>query len=350
MNAKVQHIGSRRSQAWWEPTFKPEIDGKLTPCDWDFQTNTGPKRAFLSGEHLPDLAKVGEIQRFNNVTFEDCDIQGYFEHKPSILFDNCRFHGCDFSYSEWRRATFRNCEFKNCSLALTTFEECEFRDCDWDTIGLQGSKTDFIRTFITNPSNLIKSGFSGRNKQAENTLEHACHQMFRLEGTKAHLARTLLYSHEEVGDDETYYQTAKLHDLQQMRAKIAKDFYLLIFGKNFWQRLSGILIIPHIAEMILLVIFGLTNGWGSTILRPVLGLVGSFFIFGCIYSYWDVKEADQYFWQKSFDIATLAGYGNQVNINQSAHLRMVEGTQLLVSILFYTVFFATAVARNSRSR
>lgn len=350
MNAKAQHIGTRRLTGWWEPTFAPALNGTLKLGDWEFTGTTGIKGAFLSADHLYQHAKEGEVQKFENLTFEDCDIQGYFEHKPSILFDKCRFHNCDFSFSEWRRATFRDCEFKDCSLALATFEECEFRDCQWQKIGMQGSKTDFIRTFITNPAELVKAGFSGRQPSHPTPIKHAFHQAYRIEGTKAHVARTLLYSHEEVGDDSTFYQIARLHDIQQIRSKIYHDLYRMVFGETFLEHIRGIYLIPHILEMALLYLLGVTNGWGATLLRPILGLIGTFLIFGLTYQHFGELGAGPNYWQKSFDIATLAGYGNQINLDQCEELRILEGSQLILSILFYTVFFSTAVTRNSRTR
>lgn len=266
MSALGRHIGNRRSSGWWEPTFNPEIDGHLTPKDWNFADSNGRKQAFLSAEGLGGQLTEGVVCKFNNITFEDCDIQGSFSHKPSVLFDKCRFHRCDFAFSEWNRATFRNCEFKGCSLALATFKECEFRDCSWEKTGLQGSKTGFIRTFVTNPRDLVNSGFSGTRRDAQNPKEHKQYQSFRLEATKAHVARTLLYSHEEVGDDKTYYETAKLHDVQQIRSKIAVAYYNLIFGDCYKQRTSGLSIIPQFFEMLILKALGKINKWGSSLL------------------------------------------------------------------------------------
>ena len=350
MNGTAKHIGTRRLTGWWEPTYNPALNGSLTTGDWKFNGTTGIKKAFLSADRFSANANEGEVEKFKNLTFEDCDIQGYFEHKPSILFDECRFHNCDFSFSEWRRATFRNCEFKKCSFALATFEECEFRDCRWQEIGMQGSKTDFIRTFITNPDDLVNAGFSGRQELHASPIRHALHQAYRLEGTKAHVARTLLYSHEEVGDDSTYYQVARLHDLQQLKAKIYHDIYRMAFGKSAFDRIAGLQIISHLLEILLLYVLGIINGWGATILRPILGLAVTFILFGLIYKNAIGLGAGPNYWQKSFDIATLAGYGNQTNLKQSESLRIVEGLQLVVSILFYTVFFSTALTRNSRTR
>lgn len=344
------HIGGRRTDGWWEPTFAPALEGTLSLRSWDFASTTGPKNVFLSGDQIAEGASDGKILRFQNLTFENCDIQGVFDHRPSIVFHECRFHGCDFGFSEWVRVTFRRCEFKKCSLALTTFEECEFRDCEWEEIGLQGSKTDFIRTFITNPTEFINAGFSGLKPGREQDKEHVSNQAYRLEGTKAQVARTILASHKEVGDDDTFYESARLHDLQQAKAKLRRDWHRLWFGKGVCGKLRGLSIIPHLLETCILCILGIANDWGATLLRPVMALCLTFIAFALVYRFVPILGAGDNYLQKSFDITTLAGYGNQVAKDQSIPLRIVEGAQLLISILLYTTFFSTAVTRNSRAR
>ena len=350
MNSEVPHLGERRLKAWWEPTFNPELQSKLQPCDWKFENSTGPKQAFLSAKSLISSYQTGESISLVNLTFEDCDIQGDFEHSPTIFFEDCRFYGCDFAHSQWKRVTFKNCVFKKCSFALTIFEDCEFRDCSWERMGIQGRKTSFNRTYLTNPAEFIASGFSGIKENDHNPHKSKFHQKYRLEESKAHLSRTLLYSHEAVGDDITFYSTAKLHDIQQIKSKIYKRLYLAIYEPSVKNILYSAFIIANFIEILLLYVLGLANGWGATALRPIGLLAISFLIFSQIYQHLCFHSSCDAHFQKSFDITTIAGYTNQVNIKQSLNLRLVECIQLVISITLYTIFFATVVARSSRSR
>lgn len=216
-------------------------------------------------------------------------------------------------------------------------------------------KTMKIHTIIsnqtlTNPAEFIASGFSGIQKNDPNPLKSKFHQFYRLEESKAHLSRTLLCSHEEVGDDKTYYATAKLHDLQQIKAKIYKRLYLAIFKPNISNILSTLFVVTGLIELVILNILGFANNWGETILRPVILLILSFILFSYIYKYLCLHSSCEAYFQKSFDLTTIAGYTNQVNIKQSERLRITEGIQLVISIVLYTIFFATVVARGSRSR
>ncbi len=345
-----RHIGCRRSSSWWEPIYKPGLSGRLELCDWTFRNSTGPQQSYLPAELLKPHLTEGEVYKLENLTFAECDIQGIFDHKPSLLFINCRFHGCDFAFSEWNRATFRDCEFRDCSLSIASFKECEFRGCAWYRIGFSGNKTDIFRTLVTNPDDLVRAGYSAAAPDKKSERRHVAYQRYRLEGTKAHLARNLLYSHQLVGDDETYYRTAKLHDIQQTKARISAALYTIRHSENWIGSLSGLSALFWVMELLLLLLVGFINAWGSRLLQPLLLLVASLGVYGIIYAHLPGSFAITDPWQKAFDICSLAGYTNQSTLTQPVHLRVVEGSQLIVSIFLYTIFFSTAVARFSRTR
>lgn len=343
-------IGTRRQDSWWEPSYDPRLINPLPICDWLFTNSTGAHGSFLPADTICSNAAIGEVARFTGLTFTKCNLQGDFVHRPSILFDRCRFIKCDFAFSKWRFATFRNCQFEACSISLSSFCDCEFRDCSWISIGFSGSKTDFERTFVTNPSELIAAGFSGTDPNRSNDATHRRYQQYRLEGTKAHVARNLLYSHERVGDDPTFYETAKRHDLQQSKARWHELWYRGL-SRNKWHHYLLLLMLPAVTiEQALLRGLGLLNGWGSHLFRPLFGLVVTTVIFALLYQHLPLGEVIDAPWQKAFDISNVAGYGSQANNSQPVLLRRIEGLQLILSILFYTVFFSTAVARNSRAR
>lgn len=350
MASMQQQIGNRRVDAWWEPTHNASLANPLPESDWLFVNSTGAQGSFLPADTLCALGAAGVVLKHKGLTFTQCNFQGEFEHRPSMMFDKCRFHECDFAFSSWSFVTFRECEFIKCSISLSVFKDCEFRDCVWQEIGFTGSKTNIDRTFVTNPGDLIGAGFSGVDPGRAGQASHASYQKYRLEGTKSHIARTLLYSHQRVGDDATFYATAKAHDIQQNKAKLYRYIYASLYEKQKYKRLLALLIPAVVIERILLQAMGSLNGWGANLLRPLVGLVSSALVFAVIYRFVPLGENIATPWQKAFDIANIAGYGSQVNNSQSIVLRRVEGIQLIVSILFYTVFFSTAVARNSRAR
>lgn len=350
MASLQQQIGNRRVDAWWEPTHNPALANPLPESDWTFVNSTGVQGLFLPADVLCASGAAGVVIKLSDLTFTQCNLQGEFNHRPSMLFDRCRFHNCDFAFSNWKYVTFRECEFVNCSLSLSSFNDCEFRDCKWQHIGYTGSKTNIDTTFITNPKELIQAGYSGSDPAKADNKKHISYQRYRLEGTKSHIARTLLYSHQRVGDDATFYQTAKYHDIQQNRAKLFRVLYNARFGKSLTSFVQWSLLPAVLVERVLLQGMGMLNGWGANLLRPLLGLILSGVIFGLIYKYIPLGEEVRAPWQRAFDISNIAGYGSQVKNEQPVLLRRVEGLQLIIAILFYTVFFSTAVARNSRAR
>ncbi len=342
--------GLRRADAWWEPTFNPSLHGNLTPSDWNFSNNTGPKKAFLDAALISNIATDGEVLKLDNLTFEQCDLQGHFEHRPNITFSDCRFIECDFSLSDWYRTTFKNCVFDKCSFALATFEECEFRDCRWDKIGMQGSKTDFIRTFITNPESFIRSAFSGTNAKRKDKIKHCFEQKMRLERTKAQVTRTVMQSHREVGDDDTFFQSAKIHDLQQVKSTLYDVVYSFIFRTGVKSKLKIFGLLPLFFEFLILSIFGYCNDWGARLSKPLFLILICFTVFGFAYPIIDGNFDLSFAAEKSFNISILAGYGNSISSQDSQFMKIATFIHILLAILFYTIFFSTAISRNSRSR
>lgn len=343
------HIGHRRALCWWEPIFDPSVDGTLNEWDWDFSDNSGPLRQFLSGEKLSSKVEKGDTFKLSHLTFKECDFQGDFRPGVIVLFDTCTFILCDFAFSTWKDTNFRNCTFEDCSISLATFERCEFRENKWRRTGFSGSKTDFLRCFLTNPEELIYSGFSGR-KVNDKTTRHRMFQWHRLQGTKAHLSRTILLGHEEVGDDRTFYRSARLHDLQQSYAKMSRNVYDICF-EDLTQRLRALVgLLFNSIENLILRFFGILNGWGASAIRPLMCIVLCYVVFGYLYSTIDLGEPIPNPFQKSFDVTSLVGYGSQTQAGIGPTLSFFQDIHAVIAIVLYTVFFATIVSKLSRVR
>ncbi|WP_346032212.1 hypothetical protein [Erythrobacter westpacificensis] len=211
---------------------------------------------------------------------------------------------------------------------------------------MSGSKTDFDRTFLTNPSDLIEAGFSGVQEDSAG-IRNRLYQWFRLQGTRAHLARTLLSSHDSVGDDHTFYKTAKLHDLQQSKAKIASDLFHVLFPENRNRIASAFGLVFNILENLLLRLIGVLNGWGASALRPLMGIAALWFVAGLAYLH--LFEFSQP-WRKSFNITILAGYSNEYASDLGSNLVLFQSIHAMLAVIFYTVFFGTIIAKLSRVR
>jgi hypothetical protein len=342
-----RHIGNRRRDCWWEPIFDTEFALDEEPYDWDLQRDAGPSRRFVPASTLVAQIKPGDTLEIRGILFRECDFQGVFEGNPIIMFDRCRFVGCDMAYSTWRRCHFKECTFDRCSISLATFDACELRGCSWSNIGLS-SRTELSRTFLSNPGELIAASVSGRDPRRP-TWKNSMHQWFRLRGTRAHLLRTIMLSHATTGDEHTYYKTVRLHELQRSSARVAQDLYETIFGPG-WRRLVAMpAMLLHSFNYAIMRTLGALNGWGESAGRPFMALLGCWAAFGFLYSKVPFARSIPSPFQKSFDLTFLVGYGNQV-VSGDAALTIVQDFHVLAAIVIYSVFFATVISKLSRAR
>lgn len=343
----TRHVGNRRRDCWWEPIFDPDFVLDSEPYDWDLDRDAGPYRRFVPASGLVARVTPGDTFEIRDTVFRECDFQGVFEGNPIIMFERCRFVGCDLAYSTWRRCHFKNCVFEGCSISLATFEGCELRGCSWSNIGLS-SRTELIRTFLSNPGHLIAASVSGRDPRKP-TLEHRLHQWFRLRGTRAHFLRTVMLSHATTGNEHTYYETVRLHELQRSSARVAQDAYEIVFGSGRTRAMAPAAMLLHAFNHGIMRFLGALNGWGESAGRPFMALLACWGAFGLAYSRpWFAKPIVAPF-QKSFDITFLVGYGNQV-VAQDTKLTFVQDVHAIMAIVIYSVFFATVISKLSRAR
>lgn len=341
------HIGNRRRDCWWEPIYDPDFVLEGQPYDWDIQRDAGPYRRFVPASPLIASLKPGDTFEVRGILFRECDFQGVFEGDPIIMFDRCRFVGCDLAYSTWRRCHFKECEFEGCSISLATFEACELRGCSWSNMGL-ASRTEITRTFLSNPGDLIAASVSGMDPRRP-TLAHRMHQWFRLRGTRAHFLRSIMLSHATTGDEHTYYDTVRLHELQRSSARVAQDAYETIFGPGWRRAIALPSMLLHGFNYAIMRVLGALNGWGESAGRPFFALLVCWFGFGLIYSRASFANPITEPFQKSFDITFLVGFTNQRAVDDST-LTLVQDVHVLVAIVIYSVFFATVISKLSRAR
>lgn len=170
----------------------------------------------------------------------------------------------------------------------------------------------------------------------------------KLQGTKSTISRMLLNNHREIGDEKTFYETVKTFEMKQSIARIYENVY----GMRYERMLSrpGYLVkmILWCLEILFIVTFGLLNGWGSSTSRPLVFIVIIYLLFSVIYSLIP-SSLDASSFQRAFDVGILAGYTNY-GAEEFSLTRSIQSIHLGLSVVLYTVFFATAAARFSRVR
>lgn len=338
---------TRRAHCYWEPIYDPSLVGKLKGRDWNFGTDTGPTKSYFDLAGIKPFVEGGGSRVFKNIRFSECDFQGISSNDSQVVFDKCEFLNCDLSLSTFINFKFSKCIFRGSSFGQTTFRDVEFRDCAWERMAVSSNETVLENVFISNPSDFNKSLWTQLDKQILPKKVSKINQWHRHELTKSTIARMLLNNHRELGDDRTFYESVRVFEIQQSYAKFCRAVFNTINKArpaSLWYFLVAIF---WIAELCLLRIFGMLNAWGASALRPLIALIALFIAGGLYYS--NIKSISLPF-QASFDVTTVAGYTKAVSADASASLQATFSAHLLIALVFYTVFFATIVARLSRVR
>lgn len=348
-----QIIRSRRINCWWEPTYNPAAAKKFTMGDWVLP-DRGAFQKLFDAKALKELVLAGPANlHFKNIDFKECDFFGDFsEIDRDITFRNCTFDKCDFGLSTWSKAKFRSCKFIGCSLSQTRWANVEFRNSTWENVGLSGNETVFENVYVDDPENLIvniSTNISAASLAKGKTTKE--YQLYRLEETKATVSRNIYNSHKIVGDEDAFYRACKIHLLQTCRGRQARHRYDLFRPNNSTVgRLRSLLFLGSSdLEAGLVWTFGTLTKWGGSILRPLVGLFLVISAYTVLFHYvlncnWHLS------FERSFDIATVTGYGRAVQYSDGGWFLRLAWSELVFSILFYTVFFTVAVAKISRVR
>lgn len=342
----------RRETCFWEPTYAPELVGVMKSGEWDFEHNRGPTKSFFDGASFDAFILNGGRRIFRNVTFTDCDFQGFFVSEAQIVFNGCSFINCDFGLTTWKNVKFSGCTFSRSSFGQTRFDNCEFRSCSWNCIGLSPNGTELNSTYFSNSSAVIAAAYT--TTDANILVKHNANvseQKVRLEQTKATVARRILKMLQIEGDERSFYDAVKTFQLQHARAERADAMYKVSNNQEtiLARFNSALRLIQWTLEGALLSILGYINAWGSSIVRPIMISMASLFIFFMLYRFALSPSEAAPALQRSFDIATLAGYTNYGR-EANRFTVGVQNIQLFTSILLYSITFATIVNRLSRVR
>lgn len=343
----------RRETCWWEPTYDPSLVGAMETGDWAFSTGSDQRKSHFSGKDLVTLIEVTRNRVFRHRRFFDCDFQDNFKYSAQIVFDNCEFHNCDLSLTTWIDVKFSNCIFNRVSFGQSTFIDCEFRSCEWHNMGLSPNGTKLESTYISNSESFINSAATNLDPSVlEKNGTDASEQLSKLESTKATLARRILKMLQNEGDEIAFYEAVKTFQIQHAKFRVS-DFQHKSkkngIGKcekaklKFWAMTWSI-------EKNILKAFGYMNDWGASVVKPIYLSIANMMVFFGIYCIIPSSlENSESPLQRSFDISILAGYTNYGSEKFSIAL-LAQNIQILLSIILYSITFATVLNRLSRVR
>jgi uncharacterized protein YjbI with pentapeptide repeats len=342
---------TRRVNAWWEPTYAPELLTQLSQGNWALPDNAAHQRLFVPDNFQAQVGQRATRGHFSETRFTSCDFSGRFDqYAMGASFTECDFENCDFGTTTWAKVKFRKCTFRRCSFSQSTWKESEFRNCTWESIGFSGNETVLISVYVSNPAKFIAAGYTNSDSdilaQKNTTPEF---QIARLEETKATVARNIFNNHKTVGDDAAFYLSFSAYVRQYGRSVASSAAQEFRVNKGRKRVKAAFKFLYAKLEGWVNVTFGVLTNWGSSALRPLLCLAATFVVFSAIYrlTYFDSLDKSL---SMSFDVTTIAAYTRSVTQEVVGGLYLIASLNLLMAILFYSAFFSVAISKISRTR
>lgn len=255
----------QRTQNFWEPIYAPEKDNEFEQFEItedEIRSGMGRKKKWIS---VADFERI-ESWKVKEFTFTEIDFEGNYGGQK-LAFDDCVFEMCSFRNTRWENTKFRNCKFKLTTFSLAEFSQCEFRNCTYEKIGISGNETKFSEVFIE-PSRFISAAYTNTdpNVLSENGTSPA-YQKYRLEGTKAAVARALLNMQPIHRDIEALTSAKRIARMSEGRYRTRSAQIDFSTGSR-WR--GAIRFASYFSEHLLVSMFGWLSGWGLKAGRLIL--------------------------------------------------------------------------------
>lgn len=153
------------------------------------------------------------------------------------------------------------------------------------------------------------------------------------------------------GDEASYYQSVKTYQKVSVEAKIMMARYLL--SKNEGINVSlGALVDLNVLKMerLILNIAGNVNNWGASVARPAIIGMLLILVFTSIYYMTGLRTNIFRAFVTSVDITLLVGYTKQATLNDYSRIQLLYGFNMILGLIWYSIFIPTLINRISRVR
>jgi hypothetical protein len=204
--------------------------------------------------------------------------------------------------------------------------------------------------YISNPASFIAAAFTNTDPVIlKEKKVSAKFQLYRLEDTKATVARSIFNNHKTVGDDATFYEALSTYIKQYSKSMAVSAKYEMSTssgGKSFKHMIRYA---AAVAEGCVNKTFGRLTNWGSSAITPLVCLFSSFVFYCGVYRVFFVKDIKSAA-AVSFDVTTIAGFTRSVTADVNGYFYLATCANLVCSILFYSAFFSVAINKISRLR
>jgi hypothetical protein len=259
----------QRSNNFWETIYSPEVDHKYEKWNIADEKNNKVTGIIEVWVQINDIEKM-EKGRFKGFKFERTDFIGELE-KKHFVFTECQFIQCAFYKCVWKNVKFQKCSFEKTSFSISQFEDCEFRDCHFKEISISSNEMKLINVYIE-PFKFISAAYTNLDV---NTLREEGvdpeYQAYRLEGTKASVARMLLQMRPIRNNIDTFMEAKHIARRCESFHLIKKGFFDVTKGEDFKTKLKGLVKIPlYFIEYFIIFAIGWLSGWGLKIGRTFL--------------------------------------------------------------------------------
>ncbi|QCB46273.1 pentapeptide repeat-containing protein [Hydrogenophaga sp. PAMC20947] len=341
---------SKRERSYWDPVYNPgKITSNFIEFDWNTQNFPSISKAVCHSDQLK--TKVGQYawHTIINTIFETCDFEGTFDF-INLTFRNCTFKNCDFKTAIWNDVKFSQCTFDVASISTSKFIDCQFNQCAWKKIGISSNEMRFTKTIITNPHSFIRAASTNMDKDLLSQFSTSPdYQRYRLEGTKSKVARMLLTSIQDQGDDDAYFEAVKAHTTQALKAKISNQEFQRKQSKSVSRKLlhGGIEIALQL-ERAVTQISGSINGWGGKLGRAIVAGIILMSIFGIIYSITGTFQGIPQSILAAIEITLLVGYTKYASLTSSLPMQSLIAVNMLLGLWWYTIFVPTIINQVNR--
>lgn len=328
---------TRRRTNFWDPIY----ENKSTPIERGTWAEIGNKsssdRVFQFNNAHKELTEFKtSILIFEGHKFFKCDFRGYLEPYSQVVFKNCYFYKCDFGLSWLNNIKLSGCKFRMSSFTQCNMNGAEFRKTIWHDIGISGNETVVNDCYITNPMDFLSAMFVTAVSSEKEKSKFA---KFQKLATQATVSRGLIIASKKHGSESEFYRAVEAYELYQGRSRVAEAEFMEAKGLKLFR----------IFQHKFLKAFGTLNSWGKNPLKPLTLLFASFLLFCTVYTFMLESHSVLNGVEKSFNITVIAGYSVEASdAKQHDFFRVIQAFQFLVSLILYTVFFATLVGRLSR--
>lgn len=342
----------KRQRNYWEPVYAPSESLKpFIEFDWNTVNYPSIKKVHCNAETLS--AKTAQYKRHNikSIDFDTCDFDGDFNF-TKLTFIKCRFFNCDFKSSKWLETKFSACHFEKTSLSTSKFMDCQFNECTWKNIGISSNEMYISGTRITNPHDFIQAAYTNTDASVLNQFNTSpAYQNYRLEGTKAKVARTLLTSIQDHGDDDAFFDGVKAYITQNLIAKIADKKYLRTQNSSAFKYVknAGIEFALRL-ELSIVSLSGWINGWGGKLGRALVAGITLILVFWAFYGVSGFVPGSIQSGLAAIEITLLVGYTKYASSQAPISSQIAYATNMVFGLWWYTVFVPTIVNRVSRSK